>query len=88
MTYALEVSRSADTYLQRQGRRLQERTVEKFARLSEDPFDPQHSKPLPNTSGRRSARVGGWRILFTVDPEARVVRIDTIAPRGQVYRCI
>jgi len=80
------VARSAATYLERLDGTTQRRIARKLAELAEGPFDPQHSKPLANAVGWRSARVGGWRILFTVDPQAGTVQINRIAPRGQVYR--
>jgi mRNA interferase RelE/StbE len=44
------------------------------------------SSPLTERPGVRKSRVGGWRVLFSVDREARVVYIATVDRRGQVYR--
>jgi len=52
--------------------------------LASDPFDIQHSKPLAGDPGRRSSRVGGWRIIFTVDTAAELVIVSRTGPRGQV----
>lgn len=86
MNYRLRLSRSAEAYLNRLSADIQERMERKLAALIDNPLDPQHSKPLANAAGLRSARIGGWRILFTVDTEALLIRVETIAPRGQAYR--
>ncbi len=44
------------------------------------------TKPLTNAGRFRAARVGTWRIVYLVDEHAGVVRVETIGPRGQVYR--
>ena len=49
-----------------------------------------HSIPVfaPQTEreGLRKSRVGGWRILFTVDRAAKVMYVLTVDARGQVYK--
>jgi mRNA interferase RelE/StbE len=54
--------------------------------LADDPFAPRLSAPLADRPGIRKSRVGGWRILFTVDREAKAVCILSIDTRGQVYK--
>jgi mRNA interferase RelE/StbE len=54
--------------------------------LADDPFDPRLSAPLADRPGIRKSRVGGWRILFTVDREAKAVYILSIDTGGQVYK--
>jgi mRNA interferase RelE/StbE len=54
--------------------------------LAVDPFDLRLSAPLADRPGIRKSRVGGWRVLFTVDREAKVIYILTVDTRGQVYR--
>lgn len=53
--------------------------------IAEDPHGP-HAKGLTHTGGLRSARVGGWRIIFAVDDGNRILDVVDIGPRGQVYR--
>ncbi len=85
MSYRVELARDAARYLRRLGRAEQLRMIRRTDQLADDPFGP-HTKPLTNLPGRRAARVGGYRIVFTVDQDAKVVRISDIGPRGQVYR--
>ena len=54
--------------------------------LAEDPFDPRLSAPLADRPGIRKSWVGGWRILFAVDREAKVIFVLTVDTRGQVYK--
>jgi len=51
--------------------------------IAADPYG-QHIEALTNLTGRRAARVGAYRIIFTVDDQARIVSISDIGPRGQV----
>ena len=59
------------------------RVREKIEAVAADPLNPRNSYPLQGTD-KRSARVGGFRILFLIqDPNLLVVDIES---RGQVYR--
>ena len=62
--------------------RLQKRICE----LADDPYDPRLSSPLSGRASVRKFRVGGWRILFTVDQDRHLVQIAAVDTRGQVYR--
>lgn len=85
MSFDLSISRAAGNYLRRLDRRTQARMAEALHSLVEDPYQAS-GKPLHGVGNRRSMRVGDWRIVYLIDEEARVVHIDRIAPRGQVYR--
>jgi mRNA interferase RelE/StbE len=58
--------------------------VRRLEQLSQAPYDPRLSGQLTNQGGMRKSRVGGWRILFTVDDPKKVVNVVTIERRGQV----
>ena len=81
--FEIVLSRSAATYFQHLDRPVQERIRSILHALLEDPF--AQSKALVNGEGRRSARVGGLRIIFTVDVSARLIAVSHIGPRGQIY---
>ena len=85
MSYRIELSREAARYLRHLSRSDQERMARRIAQIATDPYGP-YTKPLTNLAGCRAARVGGYRIIFTVDDKAQVVHISDIGPRGQVYR--
>jgi mRNA-degrading endonuclease RelE of RelBE toxin-antitoxin system len=54
--------------------------------VAADPLNPRNSYPLQGTN-KRSARVGGYRILLLIQ-ELNRLAVDIIEPRGQVYRRI
>lgn len=85
MTFDVRISRSAERYLARLPRDAQRRIVERLATVAEDPLG-HHTKVLAGPGGRRSSRVGGWRIIFTVAHDRQLVEVSDIGPRGQVYR--
>jgi len=86
LSYRLHVARSADSYQQRLPIAVQQRIATKLAAIAADPFDSRTSKPLTSAGQQRAARVGGFRIIFTVDREQQLINVDEIGPRGQIYR--
>ena len=86
MTYRVVVAHEAEKVLDRLDRQTEQRVRTRFVQLAEDPFDPRLSAPLTQRAGVRKSRVGGWRILFTVDRDAEVVYVLTVDTRGQVYK--
>ena len=86
MTCRVLVAREAEKILDRLDRPTERRIRARFVQLAEDPFDPRLSAPLAERAGVRRSRVGGWRILFTVDRDAKILYVATIDTRGQVYR--
>ncbi len=86
MSYRVFVSHEAEKVLDRLDRPSERRLRARFVQLGDDPFDPRLSAPLTERAGVRKSRVGGWRILFTVDRDAMVVNVVTVDTRGQVYK--
>lgn len=86
MTYRVVVTHEAEKILDRLDRPTERRIRARFVQLAEDPFDPRLSAPLTERAGVRKSRVGGWRILFTVDRDAKVLYVATVDTRGQVYK--
>jgi mRNA interferase RelE/StbE len=84
--YQVSVSNEAEKVLDRLDRNAQRRLRARFVQLGDEPFDPRLSAPLTERPGARKSRVGGWRILFTVDRAAMIVNVATVDTRGQVYK--
>lgn len=42
-------------------------------------------KPLKGADGHYRLRVGGWRVVYT-RPDDNTIRIERVAPRGEVYK--
>ncbi len=85
MSYEIRVARQAESYLHRLDPRARGRILRRLDQVAAEPYGP-HTKPLTNAAGRRAARVGDWRIIFSVDDEARIVNVSVIGPRGGAYR--
>ena len=86
MTYRVAVAHEAEKILDRLDRPAERRIRARFVQLAEDPFDPRLSAPLAERAGVRKSRVGGWRILFTVDRDAKILQVVTVDTPGQVYK--
>ena len=86
MNFRVSVVHEAEKILDRLDRPTEQRIRARFVQLAVDPFDSRLSAPLADRPGIRKSRVGGWRVLFTVDREAKVIYILTVDTRGQVYK--
>lgn len=83
MALKIEIAKNASKYLQSLDKPTRERIHEKLLEIAEAPTDARLSKPLVSV-GQRSARVGSYRILFTIEEHSLFVA--AIGPRGQIYR--
>jgi len=88
VSYQVRLSSRAVKDLDRVGRDTRERMLQRLDRIAEAPHDPRLSSSLTAKGGLRKSRVGGWRIIFTVEDDIRVVAVVTIDRRGQVYQRI
>jgi mRNA interferase RelE/StbE len=88
LKYKIRLSNHAGKDLDRLGRDTRERILQKLVDIADAPHDPRLSSPLTGKGNLRKSRVGGWRIIFSVEDEIKVVAVVTIEPRGQVYRRI
>ena len=86
MNFRVSVVHEAEKILDRLDRPTEQRVRARFVQLAVDPFDSRLSAPLADRPGIRKSRGGGWRVLFTVDREAKVIYILTVDTRGQVYK--
>jgi mRNA interferase RelE/StbE len=86
VSFRVTIAHEAEKILDRLDRPTEQRVRARFVQLADDPFDPRLSAPLADRPGIRKSRVGGWRILFTVDREAKAVCVLSVDTRGQVYK--
>lgn len=82
--YSVLLSKKAAKYFDRCDTPTRDRLQEKLEKLALDPFDRRHSKPLKGRKNQRSARVGGFRILFRLEGVNLIVA--EIGPRGDIYK--
>ncbi|MFH0844794.1 MAG: type II toxin-antitoxin system RelE/ParE family toxin [Pseudomonadota bacterium] len=87
MRYFIELSKEAadDTdALYRSDRRLCNRIIKKMESLEGSPYE---GKPLVGShKGEFSLRVGGYRIVYEIDPTNHILYILTIKHRRHVYK--
>jgi mRNA interferase RelE/StbE len=85
LTYTIEVSRPAA----RDAKGIRDRSAKAAIRhaieaLAEEPF-PRGAKKLRGHPDLWRIRIGGWRVVYTVEGERLVVLVLMIAGRGDVY---
>jgi len=67
-------------------RSTMQRISKRIDEIAADALGVRFSKALAHLKGSRVSRVGDWRIIFTADTTSRLVKIESIGSRGQVYR--
>jgi mRNA interferase RelE/StbE len=85
MSYALILGRQAKKEIKTLAAPTIKRIEDRFQQLSDNPFDPRISKAIKMSPGRRTSRVGDWRIIYEVIESERVIEIVSIWPRGKAY---
>lgn len=83
MPLAIKLTSTPFKYLNSLDRTTRQRIVKKLNDIAKAPTDVRLSYPLSG-SGKRSSRVGKYRILFEIDSET--LTVADIGPRGQIYR--
>ena len=86
MSYSVSIAHEAEKILDRLDRPTERRLRFRITQLAKNPFDPRLSAPLVERAGIRKSRVGGWRILISVDREAEILYVLTVDVRGQIYK--
>jgi len=81
----VELSRAAQRDLRRLDPQVRRRVNDALQALAQD---PHASAGLRKLTGRPESRlrVGDWRVLLTLDLDARVLLVLRILPRGRAYR--
>lgn len=85
--YRIVVHKRAATYLRSLPAPDKERLKNAIAVLANDPFTANDVKPMAGQwAGYHRLRQGNKRILFQVDREHRIVYVDHIGARGDIYK--
>lgn len=85
MTYTVRIANKAAKYVGRLDRPTRDRIEVRLGELEKDPYS-HRTKPLINAAGKRSSRVGDYRIIYTIDEALHVVEVSQVLPRGRAYR--
>ena len=84
-----------EVFLSREAEKIYLKAPPKTTRLLENCFRHLEESPLSGPNIKRLKgkleesfryRVGGMRIIYTVDTQSRKVYVETIGPRGDVYK--
>lgn len=86
MVYTLLIHKDADKTLRKMDRPTRYRIAEKLQALGDNPDDPSLDIKALSGSDRYRMRVGSWRVIFDRQDAVRVIAIEKIKPRGDVYK--
>jgi mRNA interferase RelE/StbE len=82
--YSVVINRSAERELKAQSPDVAHRVGERLRALADDPR-PVQSIRLKGSKSYR-IRVGDYRVVYSIDDDARVVTVVAIGHRSQIYR--
>jgi mRNA interferase RelE/StbE len=85
MSYDLIVGRQAKKEVKTLDLPTVRRIEVRFKELSNNPFDARISKAIKMMPGRRTSRVGDWRIIYEVRESEKIIEVISIWPRGKAY---
>lgn len=86
MHYNIIIKRQAKKILQKISRPDRYRITEKIMALGLNPDNPLLDiKPLEGMPYYR-LRVGDWQIIYSRDNDLKIISIEKINPRGDVYK--
>jgi mRNA interferase RelE/StbE len=85
MSYDLTFGRQAKKEIKGLDAATVKRLEDRVQQLSDNPLDPRISKPIKMKPGRRTSRVGDWRIIYQVNESEMTVEVISIWPRGKAY---
>jgi mRNA interferase RelE/StbE len=83
----LEIDASALKVLQRMQPKVARAILVRLNEIAADPF-ASHSN-VERMQGRKDAfrlRHGDWRAIYWIDRVAQAMKVERIAPRGEVYK--
>jgi mRNA interferase RelE/StbE len=79
------LERAAEKDLTRLSRQVHDRVIDAIQRLAANPRPPGCCK-LAGTKNDWRIRVGDYRVIYEIADEIRVVRVNRIRHRKEVYR--
>lgn len=85
MKYRVELTRTAQRELRRIPAPFHDVIVQKLKGLEKDPR-PAGCKKLVGESGYWRLRVGNYRVIYAITDVIKLVRVDSVADRKDVYK--
>lgn len=85
--YEVSLHKKAIKYYESLDDKTAKRINKAIEEVSEDPLEGSHIKRLRGRhEGKYRYSVGDLRIVYRVNTESRIVLIEAIGPRGDVYK--
>jgi mRNA interferase RelE/StbE len=85
LTYRVELKTVAKKQVARLPMVTRQRLDNLFRQLADNPHRPGVRR-VRRQQGQLRARVGGYRVVFTVDERTRVVMVGRVALRDKAYK--
>jgi mRNA interferase RelE/StbE len=79
------LERAAERDLRRLSNEVHERVIAAIRALAHDPR-PAGCRKLTGSKNDWRIRVGDWRVVYQIADAARIVRVNRVRHRGDVYR--
>ena len=84
--YEIRLSRRAKRYYERVSADTARRLNQGFETLAKDPLGGGDIKLVKGLRGMYRLRLGDLRVVYEIDLRNRIVKVNAILPRGEVYR--
>lgn len=85
-TFKFRLSRRAERYLKRLNKKARERIACAIENICQNPTYGPHIRPLESAKEDYRYDIGNLRILYSVNLEQKIIDIDNIGPRGDIYK--
>jgi len=85
VVYRILLERTVERDLRRLSAEIHDRIIRAFQGLARDPRPPGCRK-LTGTENDWRIRVGDYRVVYDIDDAARVVHVNRVRHRREVYR--
>ena len=88
MSWKIKVSSHAERYFKKLDKKFRQRLRKELLVLGdcENPLDHKDVKPLTgDLRGFFRLRIGGYRVIFSVRKEQKIIAVVNIVPQGDAY---
>ncbi|MSP53370.1 MAG: type II toxin-antitoxin system RelE/ParE family toxin [Gammaproteobacteria bacterium] len=86
MEYAIRIKKQAKKKLESMPRNVRAKIIDKINDLGHNPDDPTLDVKRLIGEPYYRLRVGDWRIIFDREDVLKIIFIERIKPRGDVYK--
>ena len=82
--YEVKLSKRAKKFLEKSPKQVNDRIIPAIRNLSENPR-PNNCKKLIGSTNLWRVRIGDYRILYSIEDELKIVAIEQIGHRREIY---